>query len=177
MTVDIDVEEFSNQALEDELLAISPTELAKIAIEQGNAAKGKQLFLNPANTCFACHNPPQGTVRLGPDLETIATKLTNEQLVDAVLRPSDLIEKSFAQLKVLTVEGTIHTGVLISEDDDKIVLRNLAQPTPIKIPQDDVEDVVESKTSLMPANLARLLRDRGEFNDLMKYIIETRKRQ
>jgi hypothetical protein len=56
------------------------------------------------------------------------------------------------------------------------VLRSLAQPKPIVIKQEDIDDVVESKTSLMPANLVKALKNRGEFNDLMKYVIEIRKR-
>ncbi|MFT5524349.1 MAG: hypothetical protein ACI9HK_002301, partial [Pirellulaceae bacterium] len=64
----------------------------------------------------------------------------------------------------------------VSEDDKEIVLRNLAQPDVIKIAKEDVDEVIESKTSIMPANLVRQLKNRGEFNDLMKYIIETRKR-
>ena len=84
--------------------------------------------------------------------------------------------KSFAQVNVLTLDGKVQTGVRISEDDKTIVLRSFAQPKPISIDQDDVDDVIESKVSLMPANLARQLKSRKEFNDLMKYVIEIRKR-
>jgi hypothetical protein len=64
----------------------------------------------------------------------------------------------------------------VSENDDEIVLRNLAQPEPITIAQDDVEDVIESEVSLMPENLMRQMKNRKEFNDLLKYIIEVRKK-
>jgi hypothetical protein len=77
---------------------------------------------------------------------------------------------------VLTIDGAVHTGLRISENDRQIVLRNLAEPEPIEIEQDDVEAVKESDVSLMPANLARQFKNRQEFDDLMKYIIEIRKR-
>ena len=64
----------------------------------------------------------------------------------------------------------------MSENDDEIVLRNLAMPKPLTIAQDDIEQVKDSKVSLMPANLVRQLKNREEFNDLMKYIIEVRRR-
>jgi putative heme-binding domain-containing protein len=99
-----------------------------------------------------------------------------EQLVEAILHPSKLIDKEYAQVSVLTDDGQVHTGVRISESKKEIVLRNLAQLKPIKIAQDDIEEVVESKVSLMPENLTRQLESREEFNDLMKYILETRKR-
>ena len=82
----------------------------------------------------------------------------------------------FKPIELLTVDGKVQTGVRISESEREIVLRNLAEPKPIKIKQGDVEEVIESKVSLMPANLASQLKSRKEFDDLMRYIIETRKR-
>ncbi len=171
-----EVKEFSNQALEEELLSTPYAELAKVAIDQGNLRRGKKLFYQSAAACFACHDPPGGAARLGPDLTKIKTKLTPEQLVESILDPSKLIDKEFAQVSILTADGKVQTGVRISENDDEIVLRNLAAPEPITIAQDDIEDVKESKVSLMPENLVRQLKSRKEFNDLMKYVIEVRKR-
>jgi putative heme-binding domain-containing protein len=171
-----EAEAFSNQALEDELLATSPAELAKVAVERGNAQRGKKLFYQSSAACFACHDPPRGVARLGPDLATMKTKLSADQLVDSILRPSSLIDKEFAQVSVLTADGKVQTGVRILENDDQIVLRNLAAPEPIAIDQEEVDDVRESKVSLMPENLVRQLKNRKEFDDLMKYILEIRKR-
>ncbi|MGB7327473.1 MAG: hypothetical protein WBD31_21535, partial [Rubripirellula sp.] len=94
----------------------------------------------------------------------------------SVLRPSKLIDKNYAQVSVLTVSGQVQTGIRVSEDDKEIVLRNIAAPDPITIAQDDIEVVKESDVSLMPENLTRQLKSRKEFDDLMKYIIDTRKR-
>ncbi len=68
----------------------------------------------------------------------------------------------------------MRTGVRISESDEEIVLRNLADPNPITIKLDDIEEVKDSEASLMPDNLARQLKSRKEFDDLMKYIIKVR---
>ena len=172
-----EVEEFSNIALETELLATPPAELAKIALERGNRKRGKRLFYESAGACFACHDPPRGAARLGPDLENMPSKLSHEQLVESILYPSKLIDKEYAEVKVVTIEGKMQTGVRISETDDEIVLRNLAEPDPIVIKKDDIDDLVEAEVSIMPANLTRQLKSREEFDDLMKYIIELRKRE
>ena len=174
--IGIDPEGFSNIDLENELLTSSPAELAKVALEKGDAARGKELFYKSNAACFACHDPPSGAIQLGPKLSEIEKPLSHEELVNSVLRPSNLIDKAFAQVNVYTVDGKIYTGIRVSENDDEIVLRNLAQPDPITIKQGDVDEVVESRTSLMPANLARQLKSREEFNDLMKYVLEVRKR-
>ena len=174
--IGIDPDSFSNKELEDKLLSIDPAELASVAMKSGDAARGKNLFMKSAAACASCHSPAPGAVRIGPDLEKLATKLSPAELVDSVLRPSKRIDKGFAQITVLTIDGEIITGMRVSESDNELVLRNLAKPEPIKIAQDDIEHVKESRTSLMPANLARLLKDRQEFNDLLKYIIEVRTR-
>jgi len=169
-------EEFSNEELERQLMSASPAEIARLAIKQGNALRGKKLFYESAAACYACHDPPGGVARLGPDLLRLKTKLTNEQLVNSILRPAELIEKDYAQISVLTVDGQIFTGIRVSENDDELVIRNLAMPKPLTIMQDDIEQIKDSKTSLMPANLVRQLKDRQEFDDMMKYIIEIRRR-
>lgn len=169
-------EEFSNDELEAELMAASPAELAEIAVKRGNAPRGKKLFYESSAACFACHDPPRGVTRLGPDLATMKTKTTAAELIDSILRPSKVIDKAYAQVSVLTADGAVHTGIRVSENDQEIVLRNLAAPEPIKISQDDVEVVKQSDVSLMPANLARQFKNRQEFDDLMKYLIEVRKR-
>ena len=174
--IGLDPEGFSNVELEDELLSTSSAELAEVAMEQGDAERGKNLFYKSTAACFACHDPPAGATRLGPDLAKITSVLKPEELVDSVLRPSKRIDKDFAQVTVLTVQGKLFTGIRVAETDDQIVLRNLAQPQPLEFSKDDVEEVVESRTSLMPANLTRQLKSRQEFNDLMKFVLQTRKR-
>lgn len=172
----IDPDGLSNKALEDELLGIPAAELASVAMRQGDFERGKALFYKSAAACASCHDPAPGAARIGPDLTKLTTVLTPAELVDSVLRPSSRIDKDYAQVNVLTVDGSVMTGVRVSENDRELVLRNLAQPEPIVIQQDDIDDVIDSRTSLMPANLARVLKDRGEFDDLMKYVIEIRNR-
>lgn len=167
-------EEFSNEELERELLAADANELARIAMDRGNVQRGKKLFYESAAACFACHDPPKGAARLGPDLTKLKTKLTAEQLVDSLLRPSKLIDKDYAQVSVLDINGNVRTGIRVSENDKEIVLRNIAAPDPIKIKQDDIEAVKDSTVSLMPENLTRQLRSRKEFDDLMRYLLEIR---
>ncbi len=169
-------EEFSNDALQAELLAASPAELARTAMERGRLGQGRAVFYESTAACFACHDPPKGAARLGPDLKTIAKALTPEQLVDSILRPSQLIDEDYAQITVLDLDGNLHTGIRISEDDQEVVLRNIAAPEPIKINKDDIEAVKEASVSLMPENLARQLKSRQEFDDLMRYILEIRQR-
>ena len=172
-----ETEEIANVALEAELLATPADELAKVAIEKGNFNRGKIVFYESAAACFACHDPPKGAARLGPDLTAPKGELTRAQLVESILHPSKLIDKDYAQVKVLTDDGEMKTGIRISETDEKLVLRNLVEPEPTTIAKEDIEDLKEIELSLMPENLVRQLKTRREFDDLMKYIIEVRKKK
>jgi putative heme-binding domain-containing protein len=171
-----DADGFANKQLEKELLGIPVAELAQVAMKQGDAKRGKELFYKSAAACASCHDPAPGAPQIGPDLAKMKTKLSPEELVDSVLRPSKRIDDAYVQIKVLTVDGNIYTGLRLSETAEELVLGVVGQPKPVVISQDDIEQLADSKTSLMPANLAQLLKDRGEFNDLIKYIMEVRAR-
>ena len=99
-----------------------------------------------------------------------------EDWVNAVLHPSKQIDKEFAQVNVLMDDGKVISGIRISEDDKGIVLRNVAEPKPITIPNDSIDDVMDSKVSMMPDGLVRSLKSRQEFDDLMKYLISLKKK-
>lgn len=168
-------EMINNVALEKELLDQSPAELAQHAWENGNLRRGKRLFYTSAASCFACHDPPGNSPKLGPDLTKITKAMSPADWVTAVLQPSKQIDKKFAQVNVLTDDGRVVTGIRISEDDTGIVLRNVAEPKPITISNSSIEEVIESKLSMMPDGLVRSLNTRQEFDDLMKYLISLKK--
>ena len=168
--------EVMNVGLEKELLATDAMKLAEIAMTRGKASRGKTLFYKSAAACYACHDPPTGTPRLGPDLTAMKTKMTPTQLVQSILQPSRKIDKEYAQVTVLTDEGKTITGIRVSQTDDEVVLRNVASPKPIRVPMDEVDEIVESELSLMPAKLVQTLKSRQEFDDLLRYVLEVRQR-
>lgn len=167
--------EFSNELLEKELLAADPAELARVAMDRGNVQRGMKVFYESSAACFACHDPPKGAARLGPDLTSLKTTLSPEQLVNALLRPSELIDKAYAQVSVLDVDGQVRMGIRVEENETQIVLRNLAAPDPITITKDEIDEIQESAVSLMPENLMRQLKSRKEFDDLLRYVLEVRR--
>ena len=172
-----EAEVVNNLALEEELLQQTPQQLAQAAMERGKLRRGKRLFYTSAASCFACHDPPGNTPKIGPDLTKITKPMKPEDWVTAVLNPSKQIDKEFAQVNVLTDEGQVITGIRLSEDDSGIVLRNVAQPKAITIPRDSIDEVIESKNSMMPNGLVRSLKNRQEFDDLMRYLISLEKQK
>lgn len=172
----MDAPAFSNDRLEAELLTVPAAQLAQAALQKGRTERGKALFYKSA-ACFVCHDPPARATRLGPDLTVQKSVLTHEELVDSILRPSKKVDRKFVQWKVVDASGKLHIGIKVSENNDQIVLRNADQPKPITIPKDDIEEMQESNISSMPAGLVRQLKNRQEFDDLLRYIIEVRKQE
>ncbi len=168
-------EVIDNLELEKELLEATPADLAAAAMKNGKLNRGKRLFYTSAASCFGCHDPPGNLPRLGPDLTKLTKPMKPEDWVTAVLHPSKQIDKEFAQVNVVTDEGKMITGIRISEDDKGIVLRNVADPKPISVPADSIDEVIDSKVSMMPEGLVRSLKNRQEFDDLLKYLMSLKK--
>jgi putative heme-binding domain-containing protein len=165
-----------NVALEKELLAADPIQLASVARSRGNAARGKKLFYDVRSTCYTCHDPPGGAVRLGPNLPELKTTLSDAEVVESILHPSKRIDPGYAQVTVVTNDGKQVAGIKVEENDREVVLRSPTQVEPVRIPRSNVDEVVASPVSLMPAGLVQMLKDRREFNDLLRYVLETRSR-
>ncbi|NCY01453.1 MAG: hypothetical protein EBX36_00695 [Planctomycetia bacterium] len=163
-----------NVALEKELLAADPMQLATVARARGNAGRGKKLFYEARSTCYTCHDPPAGAIRLGPNLPDLKTTLSDAEVVESILHPSKRIDPDYAQVTVMTNDGKQLTGIKVEENDREVVLRSPTQPEALRIPRSSVDEVVVSPVSLMPAGLVQLLKDRREFNDLLRYVLETR---
>ncbi|WP_145422093.1 DUF7133 domain-containing protein [Planctomycetes bacterium K23_9] len=158
-------------SLAESLAKVAATELAANARRDGDARRGAKLFFSQSISCAKCHEPNSGP-RLGPNLAQRRTGTTDVTLVEAVLDPSKEIHQDFQQTSVLTGDGLIINGFLVSEDDDTVVLRDPATGKELRIPQDDVEAIKPMKVSAMPPGLVNQLRDRQQFSDLIRFLIE-----
>ena len=157
--------------LAQEFAKIPAAELAKQAREKGDAHRGAKIFFNQALSCVNCHEPKSGD-RLGPDLASRREGVNDAYIVDSVLDPSKVIRKEFAQLKVLTADGLAINAFVVSETNDELILKEPAGGKIIKLPQDEVEFMKPSKVSAMPPGLINQLSDKGEFLDLIRFLME-----
>ncbi|QEG38240.1 c-type cytochrome [Roseimaritima ulvae] len=159
------------QTLSENLKAEGVAVLAKAAREKGDAVRGAILFPQAKLACAKCHIA--GQHKLAPDLTALAADTTDEHLVEALLFPSKTIRKGFESVSALTVGGEIHTGHILSETDDLLILSSgSTEPKQIKLQQEDIEEVVPNKTSIMPDDLVDQLANRQQLLDLVKYLIE-----
>lgn len=158
--------------LQDVFESVDPDRTAKEARLRGDPQRGAIVFYASAAACVKCHATGEGQSPLGPDLSRLGDNITDVHLVEALLHPSKSIRKGYETVQLITVEGKVRSGMMVSEDDDKIVLRDAANlQANITVAKDDIDDRSTSKVSMMPARLVATLKSSREFLDLVSYLI------
>ena len=110
---------------------------------------------------------------VGPNLSGIGKDKTREYLLEAIIHPSRSIAKGYESVLVQTIDGSVISGILRSETDDEMVLVT-AEGNLIRVPQDDIDDVVPGKSS-MPEDLIKHL-NRRELRDLIEFLAQQKSR-
>ena len=169
---------FANaQTLTEKLTAENPTQLAKQARENGNIIRGAILFHQGNLNCIKCHRASAEQDRIGPDLSRIAPEVTDEFIIESILQPSKKLKEGYETFVVKTADGKTVTGIKVSEDENQIVLRDPANlDQPITILRDEIDGIRPGTLSNMPAKLADELKNRQQFLDLLRYVIDIKER-
>ena len=146
----------------------------KVALEGGNAESGRILFYERTSlSCVRCHKVGDSGGEVGPNLSGIGKDKTREYLLEAIIHPSRSIAKGYESVLVQTIDGSVISGILRSETDDEMVLVT-AEGNLIRVPQDDIDDVVPGKSS-MPEDLIKHL-NRRELRDLIEFLAQQKSR-
>ena len=81
---------------------------------------------------------------------------------------------NYETFSVITIDGNIYTGLKISDTRASITIRN-AEGIDRTILQDDVDEVLKTGVSIMPADLQRLLTIQ-ELVDVVAYLKTLKKK-
>lgn len=160
------------------LLKQSPGKLATAAVQQGDAKRGALLFFHPTLGCATCHatsdSGPLSLASVGPKLTRHNPLLTDEEIVESILRPSKSIVKGFETTQLLTTDGQVLTGLLLSEAAGKVEFRDASTGKLLTLAPADVESLRQNPLSIMPEGVAGQITNREQFLDLVRYLIEIR---
>lgn len=138
--------------------------------------KGRQAFVDAQ--CLACHRFGLEGGGVGPDLTAVSARFSRRDVLESILDPSKVVSEQFQNTTVWLKNGDDHTGRLVEETTDKLVLvPNQLQPdTKITVKKSDVTKRAFSKISPMPANLADGL-SKEDILDLLAFIESAGRRQ
>jgi len=135
----------------------------------GDAARGKQVFFATDGVqCKNCHQIAKEGKELGPDLTAIGKKYNRAELLESILEPSKRIDPKYVTYLAETNEGRLLTGLLLKRDAQETILRD-AQNKEIRIPAEQIEQLVPQGRSLMPELLLRDMTAQ-QVADLLAYL-------
>lgn len=130
----------------------------------GDVARGKQLF---AQECGICHVFEGEGTKIGPELTGMGSHGV-EELLGVILDPNAEIEPAFVEYVARTLDGVVHTGIVVRETKGAIVLRNTGGD--VELARADLESLRSSGLSLMPTGLEAMGPE--ALRDLLAYMTE-----
>lgn len=140
------------------------------ALRGRSAEIGKRLFAEAS--CANCHRMHGQGGEVGPELTDVLQRWKGDpsDVLREIIEPSHRIEPKYAAQIILTVDGRTHTGLIRSENDNQVeLIEDPAAKAPTVIAQDDIEEIVPARTSLMPKALLDQYTE-DEIFELLAYI-------
>jgi putative heme-binding domain-containing protein len=135
-----------------------------LAEASGDPAKGKAIF---TTRCLTCHQQGGQGGKVGPALDGVG--ITGiEAILRNVLTPNAAMEGGYRNFRVITQDGRVVQGLLVSQDDDAIVIRQ-PDTADIRIATRDVEQAGFTTVSIMPEGLLEAMTPQ-EASDLFAHL-------
>jgi putative heme-binding domain-containing protein len=136
----------------------------------GDASRGKELFANGQRVvCAICHSVDGNGGKVGPDLFAAGDNFGRDDLIKAVLFPSETIAVGYGATVVQTNSGQEYLGVIKQVTEAWIELMQVDGKS-VRIAAGDVKEQRGSNVSLMPEGLQANL-SLQEFTDLVEYLV------
>lgn len=154
-------------AWEKSLPAADPLAKFRIAMQGGDAERGKRIFVSHARAqCVRCHQVEGQGGDAGPDLSKVAMRGDREHLLQSLIQPSAKIAAGFGTVTLQLDDGRTITGVLQKEEEKELVLLSPRGET-LRIEKSKIEERSATLSPMPPAGEVLLLE---ELRDLMEFL-------
>ncbi|MBM3845292.1 MAG: c-type cytochrome [Verrucomicrobia bacterium] len=130
----------------------------------GSAVKGSALY---EQHCGACHRLNQKGTGAAPDLATLVDR-SPERMLTAILDPNRAVEDRYRSYLVVTKTGEEHTGMLVEESANTVVLAAASGAQQILL-RSNMERLTTSGVSFMPEGFEAVLKP-GDIADLLTFL-------
>ena len=101
----------------------NPLDMYRESIYGGDPKKGMQLFrYSNSAQCVRCHMVGDRGNRIGPELTKIATVLSQEQMLEAMVAPAARIAPGFGRVTVIMKDGIQIEGSFDAENKNEITV-------------------------------------------------------
>ncbi|WP_420459148.1 HEAT repeat domain-containing protein [Neolewinella sp.] len=141
--------------------------LYAMALEGGDARQGQRIFYNNESAqCVRCHAVFEYGGNVGPGLEGVADRLSKQQLLEALIRPSARMAPGYETVLLTLNDESVVAGVVMERTPEALTL---------KIGKEDIQtiartDIKEEETlpSSMPSMEEKL--SRREIRDVVAFL-------
>lgn len=142
---------------------------ALLALEGGDAAAGRRVFLEKAETaCLRCHAyAGEGGSEVGPALTDLAARMERRDILEAIVDPGASIADGYENWSFALADGTLVVGRVVGETDAAIEVET-PQKELVELDPAEVQSRRREGSS-MPADVATHL-SRRELRDLVEFL-------
>lgn len=131
--------------------------------------RGQRAFRSSG--CDQCHRLKDQMAGIGPNLNGLAGRMKLQDILTSILAPSESIEDKYAVTIIATADGQVLRGIVESESDEVVVLREVGPTTKsTPVPKADIEQRKLSPVSMMPTGTINHL-ELDDVLDLLSYLI------
>lgn len=151
--------------------SLNPTQRKALLADMrsnGNASRGREIYLRTTQLCATCHAVNGAGGKVGPDLSTVGAYMTPESILESLLNPSTSIKQGYETVLITKKDGAIVSGTLDRKTEQGARVRDAAGNI-VFVPNQEIDKLEVSSVSLMPPGLTSTLRP-DELADLMKYL-------
>ena len=143
-------------------------EAFKETLVGGDARSGARYFYrNETGQCVRCHSMEEGTgSNVGPVLADIGSKLTREQLLEALIYPSARLSPGFGNVMLTLDDGAKISGILLEERKDELLL-NAGEPEPLHIALSRVKSRENLPSGMPPMGT---IMSKREIRDVIEFL-------
>jgi putative heme-binding domain-containing protein len=120
----------------------------------GSVETGRRIFEKAQ--CARCHKFEQAGGGLGPDLTSVSSRFQRKDILEAIVYPSRVISDQYKSVLITTKNGRVINGMKAPDEGDDLVLL-LSDASTFKLPKAEVDEIAESKQSIMPDGLLNQL--------------------
>ncbi len=143
-----------------------PSTVFSFTLQGGDSKRGGAVFLNQG-TCRKCHRVEgDASNDAGPGLEGLATRMTPEQILDAIIHPNAEITPGYGIASYVLKNGKTVTGTPLKETEDHVTVKTafLAKE---KIAKSEIVSQTPVTSPMPPMGLAI---SKLDLRDLMAYL-------
>ena len=117
----------------------------------GDAQRGGALLTptGKAGACLACHFVAGNGRDFGPDLSKVGSRLSREQILESLIKPSVAIADGFGAVTLTLQDKTVHMGFVVKETPATVTMK-LPTGQSVEVQKAQISSRQSLPVSLMP---------------------------